>query len=100
METYIAFNETSWDGNGNDWTLRLLVFLEHSLTQRRNINGRSEETSKWHPFYTQGSDKIKVLLKSTKTIVLNSQKDRDFMAFLGKQVLMLNSTLTVKKTSR
>lgn len=33
-----------------------------------------EETSKWNLFYTRASDKIKVLLKSTKTIVLKKSK--------------------------
>lgn len=57
-----------------------------------------KETAKRHPFYTQASDQIKALLKSSK--ISNIHKDRDFMDFLGKLVLKLNYPLTVKKISR
>ena len=79
----------------------MLVFSGATSNSTHEYKWAIKETSKWHLFYTQASDKIKVLLKSTKTTVFkNSKGFRDFMAFPGKHVGMLNSTLTVKRIAR
>lgn len=57
-----------------------------------------KETAKWHLLCTQAFDQIKALLKSSK--ISRIHKDRDFMAFLSKLLLMLNYPLTVWKILR